>query len=58
MAKYLVTRIKSVLQSAAVEAVDAEAAIEISRKLHRKFWRDVDDKRRKNYRAEKVEYSE
>lgn len=56
MSKFFVTRIKSVLQGTTIEASNEGEAIEASRKLHRKEWKDIDDKRRKNYKAEKVVY--
>lgn len=56
MSKYHVTRIMSVLQSTTVEATSDEEAIELSRKLKQKDWVSVDNKRRKNYKAETVEY--
>lgn len=54
--KYHVTRIKSVLQATTVVATGETEAIEKARKLKRKEWHDIDDKRRKNYKAERVVY--
>lgn len=56
MSKYHVTRIMSVLQSTAIDASSPEEAIEKSRKLKQKAWATVDNKRRKGYKAEKVQY--
>lgn len=54
--KYHVTRIMSVLQSTTVKADSESKAIDASRKLKQKDWATVDNKRRKNYKAVKVEY--
>ncbi len=56
MSKYHVTRIVSVLQSIAVKATSETEAIEKARKSLFKEWATVDNKRRKNYKAVKVEY--
>lgn len=56
--KFHVTRIKSVLQSTTVIAPSEKEAIEASRKLARKNWVDVNDSRRKNYKASLVSYSD
>ncbi len=58
MAKYQVTRIVHVLQSTAVNAKSESEAIEASRKLPYKSWATVDRKRRKGYKAVKVEYKD
>lgn len=56
--KYHVTRIVSVLQSVAIKANSEQEAIEASRKLNFKEWATVDNKRRKNYKAQPVSYTE
>lgn len=57
MTKYQVTRIVSVLQTIAIKANSADEAILASKKTKFKEWATVDNKRRKNYKATKVEYS-
>ena len=56
MAKYQVSRIVHVLQGTAIKAKDEAEAIELSRKLPFKSWATLDRKRRKGYKAVKVEY--
>ncbi len=56
MSKFHVTRVMSVLQGTTVNANSAEEAIELSRKLKLVQWATVDNKRRKGYKAEKVQY--
>lgn len=55
MARYLVTRVRHVLEATTVDAKDASEAIEKSRKLLRKDWNHVDSKRRRAYKAEAVD---
>ncbi len=50
----MITRVRSVLEVTNVPAATEAAAIEASRKLKRKAWKTVNDKRRKNYKAEEV----
>ena len=57
MQKYQVSRIVSVLQTIAIKAESPEQAIELSRKSKFKEWATVDNKRRKNYKAQEVEYT-
>lgn len=52
MAKYIVTRVRQVLEGTSVLADSAESAIEESRHFERTEWGKIDDKRRKNYKAE------
>lgn len=54
--KYHVTRIVSVLQSTTVQAVSETDAVAKSRKLNFKDWANVDNKRRKGYKAAVVAY--
>lgn len=53
--RYLVTRVRHVLEATTVDAGDEAEAIELSRKLLRKDWSHVDSKRRRAYKAEKVD---
>jgi biotin operon repressor len=53
--KYLVTRIRHVLEGITVDATSSSEAIEKSRKTLRKDWSHLDSKRRKGYKAEPVE---
>ena len=55
MARYLVTRIRHILEAATVEATGNTEAIEKSRKLKRVDWSHVDSKRRRAYKAEVVD---
>ena len=56
MNKYHVTRVRSVLEATTVKATSESDAIAKSRKLLKKEWAIVDDKRRKGYKATKVVY--
>ncbi len=56
--KYLVTRIRHVLEGITVEAASSTEAIEKSRKTLRKDWSHIDSKRRKGYKADKVQKGE
>ena len=58
MTKFQVSRIVHVLQATAVKAKSECEAIELSRKLPFKAWSTIDRKRRKGYKAVKVEYTE
>lgn len=50
----MITRVRSVLEVTNVQAASESAAIEASRKLKKKSWKVVNDKRRKNYKAEEI----
>lgn len=52
--KYLVKRVRNVLEAIVLEANSEGEAIETARKTMKKDWKNLDDKRRKNYTAEKV----
>ena len=52
--RFLVSRVVSVLQATTVEANDSCSAIETSRKLNWSEWKELNRKRRKNYKAEEV----
>ncbi len=54
MKHYMVSRVRSVLEVTNVSAASESAAIEASRKLLKKKWKVINDKRRKNYKAEEV----
>lgn len=55
MAKYLVTRIRHVLEGTTVVAASASEATDKARKLSRKDWAHLDSKRRRAYKAEAVD---
>lgn len=55
MAKYLVTRIRHVLEGHTVEAASSGQAIEKARKSLRKDWNHLDSKRRRSYEAKVVD---
>lgn len=50
----MISRVRSVLEVTNVAADSPEAAIKASKKLLKKKWHTVNDKRRKNYKAEEV----
>lgn len=54
MAKFLVTRIRHVLEATTVEAASQTEAKEKSRKLKRSAWSHLDSKRRRTYKADEV----
>ncbi len=58
MKKYLVTRIRHVLEGITVEAGSSSEAIDKSRKTLRKDWSHIDSKRRKGYKADTVQKGE
>lgn len=53
--RYLVTRIRHVLEATTVDASSESEAIEKSRKMLRNEWSHVDSKRRRAYKADKVD---
>lgn len=55
MSRYLVTRVRHVLEASTVDASTEAEALEKSRKLPRALWSHVDSKRRRAYKAEKVD---
>lgn len=55
MARHLVTRIRHTLEATTVDAANEQEAIEKSRKLKRSEWNHIDSKRRRAYKAEKVD---
>lgn len=55
MNKYLVTRVRHTLEGMTVEAGSPTEAIEKSRKTKRADWSHIDSKRRRAYKAEKVD---
>jgi len=52
--KFLVKRVRSVLEARVIEANSTDEAIDLSKKTLKKTWKVLDDKRRKNYTAEEV----
>ena len=55
MAKFLVTRVRHQLEGITVDASSSADAIEKSRKTKRKDWSHIDSKRRRAYKADKVD---
>lgn len=55
MSRYLVTRVRHVLEAVTVNAKSPTDAIEQARKTKRAAWSHVDSKRRRAYKAEKVD---
>lgn len=55
MARYLVTRVRHILEAVTVEASGSTEAIEKARALKRADWSHVDSKRRRAYKAETVD---
>lgn len=53
--RYLITRVRHVLEATTVDASNPTDAIEKSRKLLRKDWNHVDSKRRRAYKAEAID---
>jgi len=49
---YLVTRVRSVLEAIHIKADSEAKAIEAARKTLKKDWKVLNDKRRKNYKAD------
>ena len=58
MKRFLITRVRHVLEAVTVKAESAAVAIEKSRKLPRKEWNHIDSKKRRAYKAEAVNLSE
>lgn len=54
MKHFMITRVRSVLEVTNVPANSSDEAIKASRKLKRATWKIVNDKRRKNYKAEEI----
>jgi len=54
MSKFLVTRVRNVLEAITVDAESTSDAIEKSRKTKRAEWSHLDSKRRHNYEAKAV----
>ncbi len=52
--KFLVKRVRNVLEAIVVEAENSIEATTKARKTLKKNWKTLDDKRRKNYTAEVV----
>lgn len=57
MAKFLITRIRHVVEGITLDAGSADEAVEKSKKTKRAAWSHIDSKRRKSYKAEKVVHS-
>lgn len=55
MSKFLVTRVRHVLEATTVDASSSNDAVEKSRKLNRSEWNHIDSKRRRAYKAEAVD---
>lgn len=55
MSRYLITRVRHVLEATTVDASTEAEAMEKARKLERKSWNHIDSKRRRAYKAEKVD---
>lgn len=55
MSRFLVTRVRHVLEATTVDATSSTDAIEKSRKLNRSEWNHIDSKRRRAYKAEAVD---
>lgn len=53
--RYLVTRVRHILEATTVDATSEKDALDQSRKLKRSEWNHVDSKRRRAYKAEKVD---
>lgn len=52
---HIVTRVRHVVESIAVDAPNASAAIEKARKTKRKAWSHLESKKRKGYKAVSIE---
>lgn len=55
MSRFLVSRVRHVLEATTVDANDETEAIEKSRKLNRSDWSHVESKRRRAYKADAVD---
>lgn len=55
MAKFLVTRVRHQLEGITVEAASSTEAIGKARKTKRAEWNHLDSKRRRAYKADKVD---
>lgn len=53
--RYLVTRVRHVLEAVTVDAASKDEALEKARKTKRADWSHIDSKRRRAYKAEKVD---
>lgn len=53
--RFLVSRVHHVLEATSVDAATESEAIEKARKLKRSEWNHVDSKRRRAYKADKVD---
>lgn len=53
--RYLVTRVRHVLEAITVDASSEEDALALARSAKRSDWSHVDSKRRRAYKAEKVD---
>lgn len=53
--RYHVTRIRHTLEGTVIKAASSDEALEKARKTKRKDWQHIDSKRRRAYKADKID---